>query len=511
MPSRPDHPETNRVFQTTDLRADLGRRSVGGGAVTMAAQAVKFVLALGSTAILARLLSREDFGLIAGVLAFIGLADRFKDLGLPMSTVQREEISHAQVSTLFWINAGLAGALAALAAGAAPAVAWFYEEPAMIAVTVALATTILAGGLTVQHQALLRRGMRFARLAGLEVAALLLGATAAVVAAAAGAAYWSLVVMQVVVALINLAGVWLLCPWRPGRPVRGSGVRPMLVFGGYLSGKGLLQYASKSLDKMLVGRYCGADSLGIYSKAWQLLLLPVQQLSLPLTGVAVSTLSRLQHDPARYRAFLHAGVQVLVFFSMPLVVILFVAAEELVLAVLGPAWMDVVPVYRVLAPAALMSTFNAATGWVYISWGHTRRQFRWVAFSSVLQMLAFLAGLPWGTIGVAAAFSIAVVILRLPGLAYCFKGTPLRVAPFLAVIGRPAAASVVAGGLLYLGRLALFPHAPLAGRLLLDATTFAVVYPAVWLLLPGGRRILKDIMALVPLVVGMKTPGKSDR
>jgi O-antigen/teichoic acid export membrane protein len=284
----------------------------------------------------------------------------------------------------------------------------------------------------------------------------------------------------------------------------------MLVFGGYLSGKGLLQYASKSLDKMLVGRCCGADSLGIYSKAWQLVLQPVLQLSLPLTGVAVATLSRLQHDPRRYRVFLHAGVQVLVFFSMPLVVILFVAAEEVVLAVLGPAWMDVVPIYRVLAPAAMMSTFNVATGWVYISWGHTRRQFRWVALSSVLQVLAFFVGVSWGTIGVAAAFSIAVVILRIPGLAYCFKGTPLRVVPFLGVLARPAAASVAAGGLLYLGRSVLFPDAPLAGRLMLDAATFAVAYPAVWILLPGGRRILKDIMTLLRLVGGMKTPGKSD-
>jgi len=474
----------------------------------MAAQAVKFAVMLGSTAVLARLLAREDFGLVAGVLAFTGFADRFKDLGLPMSTVQREEISHPQVSTLFWINASLAAALAVIAAGAAPLVAWFYAEPAMVAVTVVLATTILAGGLTVQHQALLRRGMRFARLAGLEVVALLLGATAAVAAAASGAGYWSLVIMHVVMALINLGGVWLLCPWRPGRPVRGSGVRPMLVFGGYLSGKGLIQYASKSLDKMLVGRYCGADRLGIYSKAWQLLLLPVQQLSLPLTGVAVATLSRLQNDPARYRAYLHAGVQVLVFFSMPLVVILFVAAEELVLVVLGPAWTDVVPVYRALAPAALMSTFNVATGWVYISWGHTHRQFRWVAFGSVVQIAAFFVGVSWGAVGVAAAFSIAVVTLRIPGLYYCFRGTPLRVGPFLGVIGRPAAASVAAGGLLYLGRSVLFPHAPLAGRLVLDAAVFALAYPAVWLLLPGGRRILKDILALVPVVVGLKTGRK---
>ena len=506
----PEGPKSHGFLRTADLSADLKKHSVGGGAVTMAAQAGKFALTLGSTAILARLLSREDFGLIAGVLAFTGFADRFKDLGLPMSTIQRAEISHPQVSTLFWINAGLAAALSLVAAASAPLVAWFYHEPAMVAVTVALSMTILAGGLTVQHQALLRRGMRFARLAGLEVVALLLGASAAVVAAAGGAGFWSLVVMQVVVSLVNLGGVWLLCPWRPGRPVRRSGVRPMLVFGGYLSGKGLLQSVSRSLDKMLVGRCCGADSLGIYSKAWQLLRLPGQQLSLPLTGVAAATLSRLQNDPPRYRAFFHAGVQVLVFLGMPLVVFLFVAAEELVLVVLGPAWTEVVPVYRVMAPAALMSTFNVATGWVYLSWGHTNRQFRWVAFSSAVQVVAFFVGVTWGMLGVAAAYSTAVVLLRLPGVAYCFRGTPLRIRPFLAVIGRPMAASLAAGGLLYLARLVLVPHAPLAARLALDAVTFIAAYLAIWHCLPGGRQVLRDMMALGPMIMGKKTSKKTD-
>lgn len=505
----PDRPKSQRLPATADLTTDLMQRSVGGGAVTMAAQAVKFVLMLAATAILARMLTRADFGLIAGVVAFTGFADRFKDLGLPMSTIQREEISHPQVSTLFWINACLATALAMIAALAAPAVAWFYQEPAMAAVTVALSATIIVGGLTVQHHAILRRGMQFRRLAVLEVTALFFGSTAAVAAAAAGAGYWSLVIMPAVISLVNLGGVWLLCPWRPGRPARDSGVRPMLVFGGYLSAKGLLQHVSRSLDRMLVGRYCGAASLGVYSKAWQLLLLPIQQFTTPLTGVATATLSRLQDDAPRYRAYLHRGVQTLVFFSMPLVVFMFVAAEELVLGVLGPEWTDVVPVYRALAPAAMMSTFNAATGWVYLSWGHTRRQFCWVVLSTTVQAIAVCIGISWGAVGVAVAFSIAVVLIRLPGVAYCFRGTPLRFWPFLAVIGRPAAVSIAAGGLLHLVRLVLVPGASLPGRLALDAVVFAVVYPLVWLLVPGGRRVMLDVIALLPVILGRKSPGKS--
>lgn len=506
----PERPERRSLFTNAHGADDLKSRSVGGGAVTMVAQAGKFAITLGSTAVLARMLAPEDFGLVAAVLAVVGLADRFKDFGLPMSTIQRKEITHEQVSTLFWINAGIAAGLTVLTAAAAPIVAWFYRDTSMVAVTLVLATTVIAGGLTVQHQALLRRSMQFGRLAALDVTGIVVSAGAAVGAAAAGAGYWSLVILQLGYSVVNLVGVWWLCPWRPGRAVRGSGVRPMLSFGGYLGAKGVLQVLAKSLDKMLVGRFCGADALGIYSKAWQLLLMPVAQLSVPLTAVAAATLSRLRDDPQRYRAFFEAGVQVLVFVAMPLVAFLFVAADELVRLVLGPQWGTVVPIYRVLAPAALMTTFNVATGWVYLSWGHTRRQFHWVAFASTVQMLAFFIGVQWGTIGVAAAFSVAVLLLRLPGVAVCFRGTPLRMGSFLLVIGRPAATSIGAGAATWFARAAIVPDAPLVARLALDGVVFVVAYLALWWVIPGGRGVLRDIVRLWPVIARRQPPEAAD-
>jgi O-antigen/teichoic acid export membrane protein len=203
-------------------------------------------------------------------------------------------------------------------------------------------------------------------------------------------------------------------------------------------------------------------------------------------------------------------VQVLVFFAMPLVVFLFVAAEELVLLVLGPAWTAVVPLYRVLAPAALMSTFNVATGWVYLSWGHTRRQFQWVVFASTVQMAAFFVGVSWGTLGVAAAFSVAVVALRLPGVAFCFRTTPLRMGSFLVVIGRPAAAAVAAGAIAWVARAVIAPAAPLVARLALDAAVFLLAYAAAWWFIPGGRAVLRDIVALWPVITGGEKAERAD-
>ncbi len=153
----------NNFFDTEYLKADLKGRSVRGGAVTMAAQGIKFFLQIGSTVVLARLLTPEDFGLIAMVTAVTGFVMMFKDMGLSMATVQRAEIDHAQISTLFWINVVLSLAFMLLTATLAPAIAWFYSEPRLTWITLALAGAFIFSGFTVQHQALLRRQMNFGR------------------------------------------------------------------------------------------------------------------------------------------------------------------------------------------------------------------------------------------------------------------------------------------------------------------------------------------------------------
>ena len=154
-----------QYFQTEHLKKDLQARSFRGGVVTLGAQGAKFALGLLSTAILARLLRPQDFGLVAmvtSITAFIGL---FKDLGLSNATVQRLHITHEQISFLFWINVVLSLATTLLVIALAPVIAWFYHEPRLFHVTLILSLSFVISGLTVQHQALLRRQMQFKSLA----------------------------------------------------------------------------------------------------------------------------------------------------------------------------------------------------------------------------------------------------------------------------------------------------------------------------------------------------------
>ena len=209
-PGRHDH-----HFATAHLREGLGRRTLRGGAVTMAAQGGKVVLQIGTIAVLARLLSPQDFGLYAIAAAVMTFMEIFKDLGLNMATVQRAELTQRQVSTLFWVNLGLAGTIGLLTAALAPLFGWFYDEPPLVDIMLCLAGAFLLTGVGTQHLALLRRQMRFSLVAGLQTVAEVFAMAAAVAAALAGMEYWALVVQRLVWAAVTGLGAWLACDWRP--------------------------------------------------------------------------------------------------------------------------------------------------------------------------------------------------------------------------------------------------------------------------------------------------------
>jgi len=475
---------------------DLRGHSVRGAFVTMLVQAATFTVSLTTLVVLARLLTPSDFGLIAMVAVVTGFVRQFSDLGMSMATVQRHQLNGGQVSTLFWINVVMGAVVMLATAACAPLIAWFYAEPRLTRVALVLSTGFFMGGLTVQHQALLKRKMRFFALAGIRMSSATAGSAVAIACAWRGAGYWALVAGQLSTTLTQLALVWMGCRWRPGAPVRDSGVRPLVAFGGNLTASNALNYVASKIDKLLIGWSCGAQSLGIYSKAAQLLVMPIRQITAPISSVAVPVLSRLQYEPEQFRDFYRHGIQMLVTVEMPVVVFAFVAADKLVLLLLGSQWNEAVAVFRILAPAAWMLTFNAATRWVYISLGQVHRRLRWAGIAAIVRTATMIAALPFGIHGIAAAYSLSVCILRFPGIAFCYRFSHLSMRDLLAVLWRPALASVVAGGLLFpaKSRLAVAHALPL--ELALEAALYGILYLGVWLTLPGGRSILAGMFRL---------------
>lgn len=488
--------DPDRYFRTDHLEADLKGRSIRSGIATMGSQVCLFVLNMGSLVILARMLSPEDFGLIAMVATVTGFLELFKDLGLSTATIQRAEITHQQVSTLFWVNVVVSAGIMVLTAVLAPAIAWFYGEPRLVGITLVLASGFIFGGLTAQHQALLKRQMRFATLAAIDISSMLVGVITAIGLASYGFGYWSLVFMRLAMSITNYVGVWLTCQWRPGLPQRRSGVRSMLAFGGHLTGFNVVNYFTRNFDNIIIGWYKGAGQLGLYANAYKLLLLPINQINVPMTSVALPTLSRLQNDPERYRAYYCKGILLTVTFGMPLVAFLGATADKIILVALGAEWKDAILLFQLLVPAAFLGTFNMAMGWVYTSLGKADRQFRWNLVVSAFTVLCFLVGVRWGAAGVALGYSFSVVVLRIPGAIYCYKDSPLQLKDLLVTIWRPAFASISAALALALIDKFILVSMSLQIGLLLDCLLYGLLYLTIWILLPNGKQTLLGIVRM---------------
>jgi O-antigen/teichoic acid export membrane protein len=423
----------------------LKRLSVHGGVASIAGQCVKFVLNLGSTIVLARLLTPDDFGLIAMVTAITGFIMIFREFGLSQATIQRREISPNQVSTLFWINFAIGCLLTLTTIAIAPVIAWLYKDNRLLSVTIALSTVFFFNGLTVQHDALLRRQMRLVAIAIRDTVALAAGILIAIICAWAGMCFWGLLWMQVVTAAVTAGGAWLASGWIPGRPVRRSGVRSMLKYGGWLTGAGLLNYFARNLDNILIGRYCGPGPLGLYARSYSLLLLPIGQIVSPLTSVAVPALSKLQNEPERYKKFYLRVVKVLAYVSFPLFIAFVVLAKQIILLTLGDKWLGTLPIFRILSVTALIQPIVSTVGWLYVSQGLTRRMALWGIVTSVFICTSFIVGLPWGPMGVATSYSLCMIILIYPEIYVATIGGPLSPKDVFEATWRPLFLSLLIG------------------------------------------------------------------
>jgi O-antigen/teichoic acid export membrane protein len=491
-------------LRTDDVRAELGARTARGGAVTIASQGVRFALMIGMTAVLGRLLVPEDYGLVGMAFIVTGFVTMFKDLGLSSATIQREDLTAGQVSTLFWVNIGFSIVTMLLTFALAPAVAWFFGDARLTAVTVAYAVGFIFSGLAVQHEALLRRRMRFAALAGANLAALAVNATVTIGLAWAGFGYWALVYGQLALGLSYTICVWAVCGWRPGRPGRLSEVKSLLAFGRDLTGFTIINYFARNLDNLLIGRVWGAVQLGFYAKAYQLLLLPLDQVIEPVTSVAVPALSRLNDTPERYRQAYLRLLEKVAMVTMPLMAFMTVTADWIVRIVLGPQWGEAALIFSILGVAAIMQPVASTAGWLFVTQGRARQMLQWGLIGPPLLILFIVAGLPWGAVGVAASYTAGYLCVVAPLLLwYVGRGGHVRTRDIYRAVAPMLLAAVCAAAAVLIFRWAAGPLHPLVGL----AASFGIAASVTLLLfalLPRGRRALQDLSSSLMVLAGRR-------
>lgn len=491
-------PETPATPPGVDL-ADLKRKSIRGGTVTMLSQGISIAIQLTSTVILARLLSPNDYGVIAMVMAVTALAGLFRDIGLSSAAIQKKDLTRAQQSNLFWLNVAMGTLLTILVGTASPLVAWFYDKPELLWVTVSLSSTFLIGSLGTQHGAMLVRNMQFGRKAVAGITGSLVMLATAFAFAINGYSYWSLVWGNIAGGFTTTVLLFALSPFRPGAMAKGTGIRDMLKFGANITAFDFVNYFHRNLDNLLIGRFWGTGTLGLYSRAYQLLMFPINAIRGPINAVAFPAMSRLQHEPSAYQIYYRRITGLLALLSMPLVAFLFLASRPLIEIALGTSWLGVAPIFSILAITAFIQPVASLRGIVLLSTGQGKRYLQWGIFNAVAVCIGFGIGIAWGAIGIAVSYAVVNYAILYPSLVLAFKHTPLEPRDFFEPVALPAVASFIAAAVCHfavLTPLGVARHAPwlLLGLLgLLFCSTCLLV---LWIV-PSGR---KDLLRL-PLLI----------
>lgn len=502
--------DINGVFQGSREGGELRRRAVRSAGVTVLSQGAVFAVQVIATVVLARLLTPADFGVVTMVTTFSLLIMSFGLNGYTEAVLQRNDIDHLLASNLFWINLGV-GLLATVGfAAAGSLLARFYGDPRVAQVAVGMSLTIFISSTSVVHVALLKRALRFSSTSANDIVASAVSVSVSILLAWMGWGYWALVAGAVARLLIQSIGAWYLCQWLPSLPRRVKGTGSVIWFAMHVYGRYSVNYFARNTDNLLVGWRFGPVSLGFYKKAYDLFLLPANQLLAPVSEVVLSTLSRLDRNSLQYRRYFLNGLSILAFVGMGAGALLTLIGKDLIRLLLGHKWDAAGQIFTYFGPGIGIMLIYATHGLIHLSIGRADRWFRWVIVEFTVTASLFLIGLRWGPVGVAAAWSASFWILTLPGFWYAGRPIHFGVAPIISTVWRYVVASVIAGGAsaLIIREVPWLLSSPSAifalARIVIISVLFSALYVGAVILLHGGPEPLHRFAKLLPDLI----PGR---
>jgi O-antigen/teichoic acid export membrane protein len=426
------------LFETEKLNRDVKKKSIKAGVANFTSQGVSLGVTLIRAAILARLLSPEDYGVFTMVVVISSFAIIFKDIGLGMATVREKKINHGQVSNLFWINT-LIGFLSMLIIIAlSPAMVWFYNEPRLYNIAGVLSLGFLFSGMTVQHQALLRRQMQFNRIAVITVISAAVSSSVGIAVAVLTKNYWALVWMQVAHNLFLMIGFWLSTGWIPDLPSKNNAIRNLLNVGLDVAGLNAFSTITQQLDKIIIGRISSAGGLGLYNKGHQVPHLISGQFRLAFFSIALPALSALQSEKDRFRGYYYKFLNIVCWSTMTLSSFCFVFADEIILVYFGPKWADSVIFMKIFSIHAFIMPAMTTLDQIPLALGFSRRYLLAGMARSVALIICIITTAPFfGVLGIAWSIVLSEIIAFLPFIKLCLKESPVTIKGYFSTIFFP--------------------------------------------------------------------------
>lgn len=366
--------------------------------------------------VLARLLTPLDYGLLGMVFVFTGFAAIFVDMGLGSALIQKKNLEESHINTVFFMNMAAGTLLTLIMFLLAPFIAEFYSNPKLKLITQVLSLNFFLGSLSTVQRALISKSLAFKKLSQVDISTNLISGVISILMAYLGYGVWSLVFQNLLGRILSSIIIWKLSPWSPKPQFSQTAFKQLFGYSGNLIGFEMLNYWVRNLDNLLIGRYVGTGALGIYTRAYSLMLLPISQITSVISRVMFPALSALQDDLPKVKNIYLKTINIIAFVSFPMMIGLFVVADHFILAVYGSKWHSVVPILEMLCFVGLIQSVTTTIGWIFNSQGKTNVQFRWAIFSSIFRCTSFAIGIRWGVEGVAAVYLLGTLLLAVPSL-----------------------------------------------------------------------------------------------
>jgi PST family polysaccharide transporter len=473
---------------------EMGRHIKSGILNSGAVQIIKVFCQFASVVILSRLLPPSDFGILAmagPVYAFVTL---FLDLGLNQATVQKTSLTHEEANAFFWINVGVGAALTVMLAALSPLAGWYYGDERVTSLTAAMAVLVMISAFGNQHAAILLRRMAFRASSLIDIAGTLGSLLVSVGFALVLKTYWALYFGMVAAVIIPVIGAWIAARWKPTAPRFPSHIAGSMKFGVGITSFNITNFFARNMDNILIGRYYGGFTLGLYDRAYKLLLFPLQRIVYPVSGIMIPVLSRMLEEPEKYRQMFLKILGQLILITWPGILWAILFSHELITTLLGDKWKDTVDIFRPLAVAALIQMVNSPSGPLYISQGRSGDYARWGIVSGVTSVLSFVIGLPFGAVGVAIAYAISEYV-RTPFLwLYATRQGPVKAADIVTTaLPQFGAAAVTTLVLLAFNHIHLLSGLPL---LLVAGFVSYFIFALAMFMLPNGRITMRQTLTM---------------
>jgi len=380
-----------------------------------------------TTIVLANLLSPREFGLLAMITIITRFAEVITELGFGAALIQRKELSPIHVSSVFWVNLGTGAVVTGGLVFSAPWIGAFYGETILVPLTAFIAFTFLISSAGIIPRTLCTRDIDFRTIAIVETWAAVVGGVAAIGLALADFGVWALASQEVIRATATTVLFWVYTSWRPALQFSWDAIKELMHFTLNLLGNRTLNYWSRQVDDLLIGRFVGSEALGNYRMAYDIMLFPLRNVSRVISRVMFPSLAEIQDQAEKIKSVYLDITAVIALITFPMLLGLLATARPFVLAVLGKQWLPMVPILRVLSLVGLVQSIGTLNGNLFMSQGRTDLQFRLGIFVKSFRIVAIVVGLNWGAIGVAVAYGLSVWITAYPNFYYAIGLVDLRV------------------------------------------------------------------------------------